>query len=204
MRTVFEELEIGHLVLHLPPAIDMTEDQFFEFCQANHELRLERTSSGDIVVIPLEGGGTGYRCSEVAAQLQSWTKCDQTGVAFGSSAGFTLPNGAVRAPDAAWVRKERLRSLSREQKEKFLPLCPDFVVEVRSPSDRLSDLREKMSEYLENGARLGWLLDPPTREAYVYRSGARVQRVRNPASLAADPELPGFVLDLATIWELAF
>ena len=204
MRTVLEALDIGQLVLRVPPAIDMTEDQFFEFCQANHDLRLERTSSGDIVVMAPEGGGSGYRGSELISELRNWARRDRTGVAFGSSAGFTLPNGAVRSPDAAWVRKERLRSLSREQKEKFLPLCPDFVVEVRSPSDRLADLREKMSEYMENGARLGWLLDPQAREAYVYRAGARVQRVRNPANLAADPELPGFVLDLATIWELAF
>ena len=204
MRTVLEALDIGQLVLRVPPAIDMTEDQFFEFCQANHDLRLERTSSGDIVVMAPEGGGSGYRGSELIAELRDWARRDRTGVVFGSSAGFTLPNGAVRSPDAAWVRKERLRSLSREQKEKFLPLCPDFVVEVRSPSDRLADLREKMSEYMENGARLGWLLDPQAREAYVYRSGARVQRLRNPGSLAADPELPGFVLDLATIWELAF
>jgi Uma2 family endonuclease len=204
MRTVLEALDIGQLVLHVPPVINMTEDQFFEFCQVNRDLRFERTSSGDIVVMAPEGGGSGYRGLRLGRQLDIWAERDQTGVAFGSSAGFTLPNGAVRAPDASWVRKERLRSLSREQKEKFLPLCPDFVVEVRSPSDRLADLREKMSEYMENGAGLGWLLDSQTREAYIYRPGATVERLRNPANLAADPELPGFVLDLATIWELAF
>ena len=204
MRAVLEDLEVAPLVLHLRPAIDLTEDQFFEFCQANRELRIERTSSGDIVVMPPEGWGSGYRGSELVGQLRNWAMRDRTGVAVGSSTGFTLPNGAVRSPDAAWVRKERLRSLSREQKEKFLPLCPDFVVEVRSPSDRLADLRDKMSEYMENGARLGWLLDPQSREAYVYRPGARVQRLRNPGTLPADPELPGFVLDLAAIWEPAF
>ena len=204
MRNVLDELDIGQLVLHLRPAIDMTEDQFFDFCQANRDLRLERTSSGDIVIMPPEGWGSGRRGLRLAVQLEIWAKRDRTGVAVGSSTGFTLPNGAVRSPDAAWVRKERLRSLSREQKEKFLPLCPDFVVEVRSPSDRLSDLRDKMAEYLENGARLGWLLDPQSREVYVYRPGARVQRLRNPGSLPADPELPSFVLDLAGIWELGF
>ena len=204
MKTAVEELEVIPLVLHLPPAIDLTEDQFFAFCQANQDLRIERTSSGDIIIMPPEGGGSGYRSSELVAQLRNWARHDRSGVAFGSSTGFMLPNGAVRSPAAAWVRKERLRPLNLEQKEKFLPLCPDFVAEVRSPSDRLADQRGKMTEYLENGARLGWLLDPQARDVYVYRPGARVQRLRNPGAVAAGQELPGFVLDVAAIWELDF
>jgi len=204
MRNVLEQLDDGRFVLHLHPVIEMTDDQFFEFCQANDELQIERTSSGDIVILPPEGGGSGYRGSELGGQLRNWARRDRTGVAFGSSAGFTLPNGAMRSPDAAWVRKDRLRALSREQKEKFLPLRPDFVVEVRSPSDRLPRLRNKMAEYMENGARLGWLLDPQSREVYVYRPGAKVRRLRTPRMVKADPELPGFVLDLDAIWKLGF
>ena len=204
MDAILEDVQLAPLVLHLRPAIEMSEDQFFEFCQINQELQIERTAEGDIVVMPPEGGGSGYRSSELFGELRSWARRDRTGVAFGSSTGFTLPNTAVRSPDAAWVRKDRLRPLTKQQREKFLPLCPDFAVEVRSPTDRVSRLKAKMEEYVANGAMLAWLLDPVTREVYVYRPGHQVERLRNPKSLSADPELPGFVLDLGPIWELDF
>ena len=202
MEALLEDLQLAPLLLHLRPAIEMTEDQFFDFCQINRELQIERTAEGDILIMAPEGGESGYQGSELLGELRNWAKRDRTGIAFGSSTGFTLPNSAVLSPDASWVQKERLRPLSREQRKKFLPLCPDFAAEVRSPTDRLSRLKAKMEEYIANGAKLGWLLDPISREVYVYRPGQRVERLRNPKTLSADPELPGFVLDLGPIWEL--
>jgi Uma2 family endonuclease len=136
--------------------------------------------------------------------LTQWAWQDGTGVTFGSSGGFILPNGAMRAPDAAWVLRSRLAPLSAEQKQKFLPLCPDFVVEIRSPSGRLSTAQAKMQEYIDNGARLGWLIDPFSCVVYVYRPNQPVERLENPAAISGDPVLPGFVLDLQRIWEPGF
>jgi Uma2 family endonuclease len=136
----------------------------------------------------------------LSAQLTAWALRDGTGVTTDSSGGFYLPNGAMRAPDAAWVRRERLAGLTAEQRERFLPLCPDFVIELRSPSDSLPVLREKMEEYVENGARLGWLLDAPARRCYVYRPGGETEQLNEAAELSGEPELPGFSLDLDLVW----
>ena len=149
------QMEYPPLVRHLDPVIQMDEEQFFQFCRINDELRIERTAKGDLEVMPLTGEGTGYRNVKVVTRLALWADRDDTGVVFDSSAGFVLPKGATRSPDASWVRRERLADLSAQQKERFLPLCPDFVVELRSPSDRLEQLQDKMREYAENGARLG-------------------------------------------------
>ncbi len=192
------------VVLHTRPAIEMDEKQFFEFCQLNRDWRIERTAEGDLEIMPPTGGETSNRNIELAAQVQLWTRQDNTGAAFDSSGGFALPNGAVRSPDAAWVRREQLANLTAEQKRRFLPLCPDFVIELRSPSDSLTTVQAKMREYLENGARLGWLLDPQERKAHVYRPGEAPQVSENPAKLSGEPELPGFVLDLRPIWESSF
>ena len=194
-------VELPPLVLHLRPAIEMTAEEFFEFCQLNRDVRVERTAEGDLIVMPPTFAKTGARNAEITAQLQLWTKRDRSGVAFDSSTGFTLPNGATRSPGAAWVKRTRLARLTPEQKEKFLPLCPDFVVELRSPSDPLKLVQSKMREYIANGARLGWLIDPLERRAYVYRRRRAVKRLDRPASLSAEPVLPGFVLDLSPIWE---
>ena len=137
----------------------------------------------------------------ISGQLYHWTKRDGTGAAFDSSAGFRLPNGADRSPDAAWVSHERLGQLTREQKKKFIPLCPDFVIELHSPTDSLAATRAKMVEYLDNGARLGWLIHPEAKRVYVYRPGAPVEELRDAIQVSADPELPGFALDLQDIWE---
>ena len=204
MATVLNDLEIAPLVLHFRPAIEMTEDQFFEFCQINRDLRIERTAQGDILIMAPAGGESAARNAGLTMQLTVWAKRDGSGVAFDSSAGFTLPNGATRSPDAAWVRKERLRHLTAEQKAKFLPLWPDFVVELLSPSDRLSTVKEKMQEYLENGVQLGWLIDPQRRQVYVYRPNAKVQRLDDPDTISSEPLLPGFVVDLGDIWDPAF
>jgi len=191
----------AYITLRLKPAIKMTDDEFFALCQLNRDLRLERNAEGDIKVMPPTGGETGNRNAEITGQLVIWTKQDGTGAAFDSSTGFKLPNGADRSPDAAWVQKSRLAVLTQEEKEKFLPLCPDFVIELLSPSDELEEVKAKMDEYIENGARLGWLLEPRSRRVYVYRPGESVIMIENTGQISGEPELPGFVLNLREIWE---
>ncbi len=198
---VQQQIEARPLVLHWPPAIEMTREQFFDFCQLNRDLRIERTVQGDIVLMPPTGGETGARNSRLTTQVTLWAEQDGSGVAFDSSTGFDLPNGATRSPDVSWVKRSRLAALTPEQKKKFLPLCPDFVIELRSPSDRLSTVQEKMEEYIANGAQLGWLIDPVERRVYIYRPRAAVERLENPVQLAGEPVLPGFVLELAPVWE---
>jgi len=179
----------------------MTAERFFDFCQVNRDLRIERSAQGDVLIMSPTGGRTGARNAELVMQLRQWAKANATGVAFDSSAGFTLPNGAVRSPDAAWLPRNHVAGLSDEQKEKFLPVCPDFVVELHSPSDDLQTLRAKMDEYVANGAQLGWLIDPEHRHVEVYRSGVPSQRLDNPTTLSAEPLLVGFTLDLTPIWD---
>ena len=191
----------AYITLRLKPAIKMTDDEFFALCQLNRDLRLERNAEGDIKVMPPTGGETGNRNAEITGQLVIWTKQDGIGAAFDSSTGFKLPNGADRSPDAAWVQKSRLAVLTQEEKEKFLPLCPDFVIELLSPSDELEEVKAKMDEYIENGARLGWLLEPRSRRVYVYRPGESVIMIENTGQISGEPELPGFVLNLREIWE---
>jgi Uma2 family endonuclease len=192
------------LVLHLRPVIEMTREQFFEFCQLNRDVRIERTAEGDLVIMPPTGGETGARNARLIAQVTQWAEQDGSGVVFDSSTGFDLPNGATRSPDVAWVKRSRLAELTPEQKQRFLPLCPDFIIELRSPSEPLSILQEKMEEYLANGAQLGWLIDPVERRVYLYRPDAPVERLDNPTRLSGDPVLPGFVLDLEAVWEPGF
>ncbi len=188
------------LVLRTRPALDVSDDQFFALCQLNRDLQIERTAEGDWSIMAPTGWETGDREAEIIMQLRTWAKADGHGVASSSSTGFRLPNGAVRSPDAAWVLRERLEQVPAEQRRQFLPLCPDFVLELRSPTDRLADLQAKLVEYLANGARLGWLLDPEPRQVYVYRPDAPVQRLDNPEQLLGDPVLPGFALDLREVW----
>lgn len=178
----------------------LSRSEFYEFCQLNSEVRIERTAEGDLDIMPPIGGETGRQSGEVFLQLAAWSKIDGTGIAFDSSTGFWLPNGAERSPDAAWVRRERWEALTQEERDEFPPLAPDFVVELRSKSERLTHLRAKMQEYADNGVRLGWLIDPATRSVEIYRPGQTPAIVENPSTLNADPELPGFTLDLATIW----
>jgi Uma2 family endonuclease len=204
MTEVINQVESTRFLLRLRPVVKLTDDQLFELCQINQELWIERTVEGDLVIMPPEGGETNNRTITLVTSLTQWAGQDGAGVTFGSSGGFILPNRAMRAPDAAWVLRSRLAPLSPEQKQKFLPLCPDFVVEICSPSDRLSTVHAKMQEYLDNGARLGWLFDPPNRAVYVYRPNQSVERLENPATISGDPVLPGFVLDLQRIWEPGF
>ena len=188
------------LVLRTRPALDLSEDQFFELCQLNRDLMIERTAEGEWQIMTPVGADTGDREAEITMQLRQWAKRDRTGRAFSPSSGFRLPNGAVRAPDAAWMLNSRLAQFSAAQRQRFIPACPDFVLELRSPSDRLEVLQAKMTEYVANGARLGWLLDPDARQVYVYRADGPIQRLDNPDTVSGDPVLPGFVLDLREVW----
>lgn len=195
-------VDLDHLplIVRLQPVVDMTDDQFFEFCQINRELRMERTAQGELIVMPPAGWETGDRNSEINMQLRLWAKRDGTGTAVDSSTGFILPNTAVRSPDAAWVKKSRLAKLTAKQKKKFLPLCPDFAIELRSPTDNLRVLRSKMQEYLDNGAQLAWLIDPEQKRVYIYRPQAPIEQLQAPQTVSGDPVLVGFALDLREIW----
>jgi Uma2 family endonuclease len=190
--------------VHLPPGtLDWNEDEFFRFCQTNRHLRIERTANGEIVVMSPGGGYSGYRGMQVIRLLGAWAEKDKRGVAFDSSTGFRLPNGAMRSPDAAWVRLSRLQELTHREKERFIPLCPDFVIELASPSDEISALQEKMREYVHNGLRLGWLILPASTRVEVY-TPSDVRVLESPDTVSGDPVLPGFTLDLALIWKPPF
>jgi Uma2 family endonuclease len=188
------------LRLRLRPLLDMTDDQLYELCRLNPELRIERTAQGELLIMPPTGGETSKRNLDLIVAVGTWVKREGSGIAFDSSGGFILPNSALRSPDVAWIRRSRLETLTAEQKRKFIPLCPDFVVELRSPTDSLSALQAKMQEYLDNGARLGWLIDPADKRVYIYRPNGAIECLENPAELSGDPVLPGFVLDLREFW----
>ena len=163
------------LVLRLQPAVDLTREQFFHFCQLNSEIRIELTADGEVAIMPPTGGETGARNMRVGAQVARWADEDGSGVVFDSSTGFELPNDAVRSPDVAWVANARLARFSVEEKRRFLPLCPDFVIELCSPTDSVAEVQQKMAEYRANGARLGWLLDLDRRRVAVYCADGRVE-----------------------------
>ena len=188
------------LLIRLQPALCPTEDQFFEFCSINSDLRIERNADGGVLVMEPAGWDTGDRNAELTCQLRIWATKDGTGRSVDSSAGYRLPNGAIRSPDASWVRNERLASVTAEERTKFLPLCPDFAVELRSPTDRFRRLQEKMAEYIANGAELGWLVDPLRRQVLVYRPGMDAELIDAPQSVSADPVLPGFRLRMKRVW----
>ena len=202
MYALLEQAEVAPWVLQMPEGMDLTDDQFFEFCVLNRELlRIERSAEGEILIMSPTGARGSHQNLELSGQLYNWAKSDGSGVAFDSNGGFTLPNNAMRSPDAAWVDRDRLAMFTEEEKEKFLPLCPDFVIELRSRSDRLADQKRKMEEYISNGALLGWLIEPQERKVFIYRPNQVIQQLDRPLSIDAGPELPGFVLDLAKIWE---
>jgi Uma2 family endonuclease len=178
----------------------MSEEQFYEFCHSNPDLRIERTAKGEVIVMPPAFSDTGNRNFKTALQLGIWAEQDGTGEGFDSSAGFTLPNGAMRSPDAAWIKLERWNALADAQKASFAPICPDFVIELRSASDSLKGLKTKMQEYIENGVSLGLLIDRKGRTVYCYRADGSVAVLSNPDLVSCDPELPCFTLQMAKIW----
>lgn len=181
-------------------SVRLTDEQFYQLCQDNEDLRLELTAEGELIIMPPTGGSTGSRNATITARITVWAEKDGTGLSFDSSTMFILPNGAKRSPDGSWVSRERWDALSQEERDKFVPLCPDFVLELRSPSDSLSFLQDKMDEYISNGAGLGFLLDAKAKRVYVYRPGHPVESLDNPRTLSGDPELPGLILALKDIW----
>jgi Uma2 family endonuclease len=188
------------LTVNFNSVIKLTDEQFYQLCQDNETLRFERTATGELIIMPPAGGETSNRNGRLNQQLFNWTDTDATGIAFDSSGGFKLPNGADRSPDASWVKLERWNALTPEQQTKFAPLCPDFVVELLSPSDSLTETQKKMKEYRDNGARLGWLINRKSRQVEIYRPGQDVEVLESPASLSGEDVLPGFVLNLEPIW----
>ena len=188
------------LWLHLPADLGLDDDRLFELCQLNPELRIERAADGTLTIMTPAGAQSSARNAEITRQLATWAAADGSGIAFDSSAGFRLPNGALRSPDASWVPKALLAQLPADALRRFPPLCPPFVVELRSPTDALDDLKEKLKEYLANGARLGWLIEADERRVYVYRRGQTAITLEEPETLDASPDLPGFSLSLASIW----
>ncbi len=184
----------------MSPVWEMSADSFFDFCQLNSHLRIERTATGKLVIMSPAGSETGNRNFKLIQQLANWTDRDGSGIGFDSSAGFILPNGATRSPDASWIKLTKWNSLSAEEKTKFAPICPDFVVELRSPSDSLKVLQEKMQEYIDNGASLGWLIDRTSHQVYIYTPDSEIKCLDNPQTISGDPVLAGFTLDLTKIW----
>ncbi|MEM6255612.1 MAG: Uma2 family endonuclease [Cyanobacteria bacterium P01_D01_bin.156] len=177
-----------------------TEQDFIDFCLANRELRIERTAQGKIIVTPPAFSDTGASNFKLAVEVGKWVDKDGTGIGFDSSSGFTLPNGATRSPDIAWIRLERWNALTSEQQKSFAPICPDFVIELRSASDTLKSLQEKMQEYLDNGLRLGFLIDRNNKTVYIYRPDQPVEALETSDVVKADPELPGLSLMITKIW----
>lgn len=186
--------------LDLGTSLGLGDEALFELCRRNPELRIERSSEGDLEVMTPTGGLSSHRNAEILFALMEWAHRDGRGLVFDSSGGFVLPNGAMRSPDAAWVLRSRLDELSPEVKQRFLPLAPDFVVELRSPSDELEKLQAKMGEYAAQGVRLGWLIDADERRVQVVRAGAEPEVLENPERLSGEPVLPGFELDLRPVW----
>jgi Uma2 family endonuclease len=187
-------------VLRLRPAIDLSDDQLFELCRINDELRIERNERGDLIMMSPAGGESSHRNIQIARQLADWAERDGTGIAFDSSGGFRLRKRAMRSPDAAWIRLTRWNRLPAEEREKFAPICPDFVIELRSRTDRLAILKKKMREYIDNGARMGLLIDPYQRMVYVYRPSRDVEVLDDPKSVSCGPVLRGFMLDMEMVW----
>jgi len=191
------------LSLNLPEELllQVTPEQFAKLAIANRDLRLERTATGVLIVTPPTGGESGHRNFNLTTQLGTWFEANDTlGIGFDSSTGFELPNGANRSPDASWVARERWESLTQGEREGFIPLCPDFVVELRSKTDSLKKTQEKMQEYMDNGAKLGWLIDPQNKRVEIYRPGQAVEVLENPSSLSGESILPGFTLSLKRIF----
>lgn len=192
-----------NLLLELPKTLRLlvSPQQFEVLAIANRDLRLERTAQGELIVNPPTGWESGERNLEIAYQLKGWHRQYKSGKAFDSSTGFTLPNGAVRSPDASWVSSQRWDALTPEQKKSFPLVCPDFVIELRSKTDTLKSLQEKMVEYIEQGTLLGWLINPQKRQVEIYQPGIEPEVLDNPMELSGGEVLPGFSFDLSEVWD---
>ncbi|MGD1849697.1 MAG: Uma2 family endonuclease [Cyanophyceae cyanobacterium] len=186
--------------LDLSPVTTLDDRQFEALCRQNPNARLERTAQGELIIMPPVGGESGHREADLITDLAIWNRRTKLGKVFSSSTCFKLPNGALRSPDASWIKLERWNQLSEAEQKKFSSICPDFVIELRSESDGLSTLQKKMEEYLENGVQLGWLIDPQSRNVIVYKLNQKPQTLTQPKLLQGDNLLPGFVCDLNFIW----
>ncbi len=196
---ILHDEKMDTLILDLQ-SIKLTDEQFYQLCINNRDLRFEMSANGDLLIMPPTGGETGNRNIEIAYQLQAWSRHNKSGIAFDSSTGFKLPNNANRSPDASWISIAKWNGVTDGEKEKFLPLCPDFAIELLSPSDKLIKTQEKMQEYLDNGMLLGWLINRHQKQVEIYRKGKKVEILNAPNSLSGESILPGFVLDLQPVW----
>jgi len=199
LQIVLNDIE-AQVPLHLRPVRRMSDDELFDFCMANQRLRIERTAEGEILIMAPTGGETANRNMDLSAQLQHWAKRDGRGKAFDSNAEFILPDGAALSPDASWVLTSRLNVLTKEQKRKFLPLCPDFVIELTSPTDRLPRVRKKMEEWMKNGAQLGWLIDADKNTVYIFRPNQESEQLISVSRITGEGPVAGFELELEDIF----
>ncbi len=188
------------LRLEFKKATKLGDDDFFDFCRENPDVRIEMDKNGEIEIMPPTGSETGGINFELGVDFGIWVRKDGTGKGFDSSTGFILPNGAKRSPDLSWVKLEKWNAISPAKRKKFAPLCPDFVVEIRSETDSLKKLQAKMTEYIENGASLGWLIDVKSKKIYVYQPNTQVQILEKPIEISGEPYLQGFVLQMCDIW----
>lgn len=194
--------ELTSLVINLGPLKrKLSDDEFFEFCRLNRDLRIEMSKEGEMIIMMPTGGEGGHRNYLLTVRIGIWAEADGTGVGFDSSTGFKLPNGAKRAPDFAWIRRDRWEAIPKKQRKKFAPICPDFVVELRSETDKLETVKAKMEEYMENGAQLGWLLDPLEKKVHIYLPNKRPKILTQPKTVSGEPLLNGLTLKLAGILE---
>jgi Uma2 family endonuclease len=188
------------ITINLNPIVRFTDDQFYQLCRENPDVKFERNAKGELLVMSPTGGETGKSNSEINADFVIWNRQNKLGVCFDSSTCFKLPNGANRSPDVAWIKKERWDSLTTEEKTKFPPIAPDFVLELMSPTDSLQETQNKMQEYMENGVKLGWLINPKTQQVEIYRLGKPVEILAEPLELSGEDILPGFILNMAIVW----
>ena len=191
---------MNSIFVQLNPDIQLTDRQFQQLCQNNRNLNFERSAQGDLIIMSPTGGSTGNRNGRLNQQLFNWSDRDRSGIAFDSSTGFKLPNGADRSPDAAWVTNDRWNALTVDEQDRFIPLCPDFVVELMSPSDTRSVLQSKMQEYQDNGVRLGILIDRTSKQVDIYRIGKTMETIDRPEIISGEDVLPGFELKMSLIW----
>ncbi len=181
-------------------SLDITEEKFYQLCVNNHNLRFERNHQGDLIIMTPVGDISSNRNAGIIAQLWFWNSQTKSGIVFDSSAGFILPNGAIRSPDASWITLTKWQQIPNEEKEKFACVCPDFVIELMSPSDNLQETQEKMIEYQENGAKLGWLINPKVKQVEVYRQNKDMEKLDKPLILSGENLLVDFILNLEIIW----
>ena len=194
-----EKVNPARLILNVEKA-GLTEQQFFQLCSDNRDLCMELTAQKELIIMPPAGLKSSWRNAILTTRVTNWAEQDGTGIVLDSSAGYRLPNTAIRGPDTSWVRRNRLDAFTDKELEKFAHICPDFVAEIMSPSNTLEELQDKMAEYMTNGAQLGWLIDPFEAQVYIYRPGEAVECLENPTTTSGDPVLPGFVFNVAEIW----